>query len=105
MNLKELIIIVRPDKGLVTEEALLSQGAHFVTRQTVLGRGKEMGNIKSRSWRGTQVKSYPYLRKTMLSALVAEKDLPKIIKNVLTKNRTKKVGDGKIFVLPSGESQ
>lgn len=100
MALKELLIIVRPEKSLATEEVLLSGGALYVARQTVSGRGKEMGKTFRRSWFGFKIKSYGYLRKAMLSALVEEKNLEALLRHILQKNRTGHFGDGRIFIIP-----
>ena len=84
-----------------TEEILLSSGALYVSRQSVFGRGKEMGQRLFRSWFGRmKSQTSPYLRKTKLSALVEAKDVKKIIQKIISKNRSKQFGDGRIFVVP-----
>lgn len=101
MPLKEIVAIVRPERALDTEEILLSHGALYVARQSVFGRGKEMGQRLFRSWFGRwKSQTSPYLRKAKLSALVEAKDAPKIIRKILQKNRTRQFGDGRVFVLP-----
>lgn len=100
MGLKELLIVVRPEKSLATEETLLSGGALYVTRHTVSGRGKEMGLTFKRTWFGFKTNSYSYLRKAMLSAIVEEKNLKNLLHKIIQKNRTGQYGDGRIFVLP-----
>lgn len=105
MALKELLMIVRHDKSLDTEQTLLSYGAEFVIRQTVSGRGKEMGKTFMPSWFGLRAKNYGYLRKAMLSAWVAEERVTEIIKKVIHQNQTGRYGDGRIFILKNmGES-
>jgi len=101
MALKEILAIVRPELALATEEILLSSGAHYVSRQSVFGRGKEMGQQIFRSWFGLKSKSSTYLRKAKLSALIEEKEIPKVIQKIIRKNRTQRFGDGRIFVLPA----
>lgn len=96
----EILLILRPDRALCSESILLEEGAEFVTRQTVHGRGKEMGLKLLPSWFGSRRKSSPYIRKAMLSALVPAKNLSRIIKKLVRMNRTKKFGDGKIFIMP-----
>ena len=101
MALKEVIAIVRPEKALETEEALFKSGALFVSRHSVFGRGKEMGQQFFRSWFRLKSRSSSYLRKTKFSALVEEKELPQLIQALIKKNRSKTFGDGRIFVLPA----
>ena len=101
MPLKEILAIVRPERALETEEILLSNGALYVSRQSVFGRGKEMGQRMLRRWFGPpKSQTSPYLRKTKLSALVEAKDALKIVRKIIEKNRTKHYGDGRIFILP-----
>lgn len=101
MALKEILAIVRPERALETEEILLANGALYVARQSVFGRGKEMGQRLFRGWFGRlKSKTSSYLRKAKLSALVEARDAPKIIRKIIEKNRTSKYGDGRIFVLP-----
>ena len=101
MPLKEVIAIVRPEKALETEELLFKNGAHFVSRNSVFGRGKEMGLQFFRAWFRLKSRSSSYLRKTKFSALVEEKDVPRLIRKLIEKNRSKTFGDGRIFVLPA----
>ncbi len=100
MGLKELLLIIRPENALASEEILLRHGADYVIRQTVSGRGKEMGQKLFRSWLMTNRKSSPYIRKAMLSALLDEKLIPRVLAKLLMKNQTGKIGDGRVFVLP-----
>ncbi len=101
MALKEILAIVRPEQALKTEEILLSHGARYVSRQSVFGRGKEMGQRFFRGWFGIKSRTSPYLRKAKLSALVEERDVAKIIRKIIQHNRTRRFGDGRIFVLPA----
>jgi nitrogen regulatory protein PII len=100
MPLKEILAIVRPELALETEAILISHGAEYVSRQSVFGRGKEMGQRLFRSWFVLKSKTSPYLRKTKLSALVEAKQIPKIVDKIIAKNRSKRYGDGRIFILP-----
>jgi nitrogen regulatory protein PII 2 len=101
VNVKELLIILRPEKALATEEILLSHGAIYVARHSVSGRGKEVGQTLKHTWLGIKSKSYASIRKSMISALIEEKALKKILPKLIEKNRTNQFGDGRIFVLPS----
>lgn len=98
---KEVIIISRPERAKDTEAALLGEGAAYLTRQSVTGRGKEMGLTLIPTWFGIKPRSSPFLRKVLLTAMVPKKKIPNLVKAVLAKNRTGKFGDGKIFILPA----
>lgn len=98
--LKEILLIVRPEKARETEAILLNLGAEYVLRQSVTGRGKEMGVRVFSTWFGEKRRSFPYLRKVMISALVAENILPRLLREVSKKNKTGRYGDGRAFILP-----
>ncbi len=95
------MIIVRPEKALVAESVLWDGGADYVTRQSVTGRGKEMGVTFIRAWLGWRRKSYPFLRKTLLTALIPEKNVSALTRKLIKQTSTGRYGDGKIFLLPT----
>jgi Nitrogen regulatory protein PII len=99
MPLKELLLIVRHEKSLATEQALLSAGAHYVTRQTVSGRGKEMGKTLLPTWFGLKTKNYGYLRKSMVSAWVPQEKITQVLDRIVQENQTGRYGDGRVFIL------
>ena len=101
MGLKEVVIVVRPEKAIITEQILLEGGADYVLRHKVEGRGKEMGQVPTKSWFGLSVKTqtYAFFHKTLLSAWIDEVKIPAIIDEIVHENQSHHYGDGRIFIL------
>lgn len=98
---KEMIVIVRPEKAMDAEKVLMEGGAEYVTRQSVTGRGKEMGITFIRAWLGWRRKAFPYMRKTLLAALVPSAKVSSLTRQLVKQTATGKHGDGKIFIMPT----
>jgi nitrogen regulatory protein PII len=101
--MKELIIIVRPQKAFPTKNALAAAGFFMLHNYSVFGRGKKpvRARIAHNSKAEKKEVHLPdFNAKVLLSIFALAKDVQKIQDIVLKVNRTGSPGDGKIFVLP-----
>ncbi len=103
--MKEVIAIIRMNKIQKTKNALLGIDFPSMTVNKVLGRGKQRGlqvpqsEIKPEDpkWEGNRMR---YIPKRMLSVIVDDKQVDKIVKTIIRVNRTGEIGDGRIFICP-----
>jgi nitrogen regulatory protein PII len=69
-EMKEILAVIRPEKGREAMRAALEAGAQGVTQHRVLGRGKQAGlRYASAAGNGTVVMGY--LPKRLVSCVVA----------------------------------
>ena len=109
--MKEVCAIIRPNKMLATKKALNAAGFPGITACKVLGRGKQKGLagevgfqispelLEEAEKRG----GMRYVPKRMISVVVNDEDLSKVIDIIIAVNQSGKHGDGRIFVLPIQE--
>ena len=103
--MKEIIAIIQMNKIQKVMNALAGIDCSSATVNKVLGRGKQRGlqlldsKIKPEGaeWKGNRMK---YIPKRMISIVVDDKDVGRIIKTIIKVGRTGKIGDGRIFVCP-----
>ncbi len=120
--MKEITVIIRRDKLPETKKALDDLGYPSITIQSVEGRGKQKGamcaemDTEMPDSYCTAVKLKPtpstyaldhtlpkialFVPKRLLTIVVPDDVVTKIIKSIIKVNRTGKAGDGKIFVSP-----
>jgi nitrogen regulatory protein PII 2 len=107
--MKQIIAIIRINKVNATKSALIDAGIPAFTVRRVLGRGK--GNVDFRVIQGAeqgQPEAIARLKddgpmlipKRMMTFVVEDESVPKVISAVIGANKTGQKGDGKIFVLP-----
>ena len=110
--MKEVMAIVRMNKINQTKRALAAAGISSMHARECLGRGKglvdldllkgaEQGYEEAIAQLGNSQRLIP---KRMISVVVPEKLVKKVVSTVIEVNQTGKAGDGKIFVLPVDES-
>ena len=119
--MKEIIAVVRMNKVGVTKKALIEVGAAGFTASKVMGRGKLVEDksiiaerrktllaLAQKDDQVTDKMITEFLDGTRLfprrlfNVLAHDEDVPKIIAAIIKANQTEyKVGDGKIFVLPT----
>lgn len=119
--MKEIIAVVRMNKVGATKKALIKVGAAGFTATKVMGRGKLVEDksiiterrktllaLAQKNDQATEKLITEFLDGTrlfprrMFNVLAHDEDVPKIIKAIINANKTEyKVGDGKIFVLPT----
>ncbi len=120
--MKEIMAIIRRDKLPETKQALEELGYPSMTIQSVDGRGKQKGAMcaemdsempdsfcaavkltptpSSYALEHTLPKIALYVPKRMLTIVVPDDVVSKVVKSMIRVNQTGKHGDGKIFVLP-----
>ncbi|HPM34970.1 MAG TPA: P-II family nitrogen regulator [Spirochaetota bacterium] len=106
--MKEVMAIVRMNKINQTKRALSEAGISSMHAKDCLGRGKglvdfnvlhgaEQGYEEAISQLGSTQRLIP---KRMISVVVPNKLVKKVVETVISVNQTGKSGDGKIFVMP-----
>jgi len=109
--MKEVIAIVRPNKVAKTVKALEAVGFPALTVIKCFGRGKQKGYLSASipsteeaekileegEKQGLYMK---YIPKRLISIVVDDADVPLVVGIIMKVNRTGKIGDGRIFVLP-----
>lgn len=108
--MKEVLAIIRMNMVSLTKEALLRDGFPSVTCNKVLGRGKkevsfsviEEAFLEDSSLTKNQAEEvseiHRLIPKRMLTILVKDEDVDKVVKIIINVNKTGNPGDGKIFV-------
>lgn len=125
--MKEITAIIRRDKLPETKKVLEELGYPSLSIQSVDGRGKQKGMVCDNDLDPelpekfcTSVKLTPtpstyalehtlpkvalFVPKRMLTMVVPDDLVTKIVKSIVNVNRTGKTGDGKIFVCPIDEA-
>ncbi|MDR3708280.1 MAG: P-II family nitrogen regulator [Capsulimonadaceae bacterium] len=110
--MKEVLAVIRMNMMNQTKKALADAGIASFTAQFVQGRGK--GNVDFRLLRGaeegyeeaiTQLGYGPKLiPKRLLTIVVPDQQVAKVVDTIVSANKTGRPGDGKIFVLPVTDS-
>ncbi len=110
--MKEVIAVIRMHKINDTKRALSAAGISSMNAKECLGRGKglvdfkvlqgaELGYEEAISQLGQSQRLVP---KRMLSFVVPDKLVSRVVSTIIEVNKTGKSGDGKIFVMPILES-
>jgi nitrogen regulatory protein PII 2 len=106
--MKEVMAVVRMNMMNKTKRALTEAGVSSMHARECLGRGKglvdfnvlrgaEQGYEEAISQLGNSQRLVP---KRMISMIVADEFVDKIVSVLIETNKTGKSGDGKIFVMP-----
>jgi len=120
--MKEIMAIIRRDKLPDTKRVLEELGYPSLTIQSVDGRGKQKGAMcaemdsempdsycttvklkptpSSYALEHTLPKVALYVPKRLLTIIVPDDVVSKVVKEIIRANQTGKRGDGKIFVCP-----
>ncbi len=120
--MKEITAIIRRDKLPETKQVLEELGYPSLTIQSVEGRGKQKGAMcaemdsempdsfctavkltptpSSYAIEHTLPKVALYVPKRMLTIVVPDDVVTKVVKSIIKANQTGKRGDGKIFISP-----
>ncbi len=107
--MKEVIAIIRRHNLQETKAVLLGIGVPAITMVSVEGRGKQKGlpgwnyeldpALMGLEEKNTGV-SMSFIPKRMISTVVEDEDVPKVVETIIRTNQTGHIGDGKIFVCP-----
>lgn len=110
--MKEVMAIIRMDMINKTKDALLKEGFAALNCRKVLGRGRKKvdfsfiegilsdGQISSPAVAETVSEGHRLIPKRMLSLVVKDEDVAKVVDIIIQANSKGKPGDGKIFVMP-----
>ncbi|MHB9095829.1 MAG: P-II family nitrogen regulator [Eubacteriales bacterium] len=107
--MKEIIAIIRMNKVGLTRKALADAGFCRLTATKVMGRGKLLKDLTLLEKAGedtrdmlleSMLKGGRLIPKRMLTILVNDQDVPKVVETIISANKEGHIGDGKIFVLP-----
>jgi nitrogen regulatory protein PII 2 len=120
--MKEIMAVIRRDKLPDTKRVLEELGYPSLTIQSVDGRGKQRGAMcaemdsempdsfctavklkptpSSYALEHTLPKIALYVPKRLLTIVVPDDVVTKVVKEIIKANKTGKPGDGKIFVCP-----
>jgi nitrogen regulatory protein PII 2 len=105
--MKEIIAIIRPKKVSPTRNALELIGFPSMTAIAVIGRGLQRGIAGEINIECPPELLVPnnkggmrYIPKRLLSIVVQDSDVDKVVKTIIDVNQTAQIGDGKIFVCP-----
>ena len=106
--MKELMVIIRPNKISKTKDALEALGYPAMTAQYVFGRGKQRGlSGEVKLGHGGESAAYQgnggemkYIPKRFLNVVVHDEDVDSVVQAIIGVNQTGQIGDGRIFVLP-----
>lgn len=98
--MKEIIAIIRPNKGKETKERLSENGFYAYSSMRVFGRGKERGLRYAKKVDGKEeIGGMRFLPKRLFYIMAEDDDAERIVEIIMKANRTGQYGDGKIFVI------
>jgi len=107
--MKEVIAIIRRHNLQDTKAGLLGIGVPALTMVSVEGRGKQKGHpgwnyeldpaLMDMEEKNTGV-CLRFIPKRMISTVVEDDDVPKVVETIIRTNQSGHIGDGKIFVCP-----
>lgn len=110
--MKEVMSIIRMNMINQTKQALLSEGFPSMNCRKVFGRGKKkvdfslIGNIVSGIQEAPPVlaesitEGHRLIPKRLISLVVKDEDVKKVVDIIIEVNSKGNPGDGKIFVMP-----
>lgn len=110
--MKEVMAIIRMNMMNKTKKALSDAGIYSMTAKEVLGRGKGLVDLKllEGAEEGYEEaiaqlgQSQRLIPKRLLVVVVPDKLVQSAVTTIIGVNQTGKSGDGKIFVMPVGDS-
>ena len=102
--LKEVIAIIRPARWQQTKARMQRLRLPAFTHHRVLGRGRERGLRYLPRDRAAHGAGIRYLPKRLISWVVEGTQVEPLVQAIIEVNRTGRLGDGKVFVLPVEEA-
>lgn len=101
MKLKKLEAIIKPFKLAEVKEAFSDLGIEGMTVTEVKGFGRQKGHTEI--YRGSEY-TVDFVPKVKIEAVLVEGMVESAISAVINAAKTRKIGDGKIFVYPIEEA-
>lgn len=114
--MKEVLSIIRMNKMNETKQALSEAGFPSVTCRKVQGRGKKKAEFElvqdivgeavsgSKETVESLSESHRLIAKRLLTVVVQDDEVDKLVRIIIETNQTGNMGDGKIFVMPVEET-
>jgi nitrogen regulatory protein PII len=99
--LKLIKSIIRPNKVDEVREALEKIGASGLTITEVRGHGKQKGHTAI--YRGKEY-NVSLLPKMQIEVVVSDSMADDVVKAIVESAKTGEIGDGRVFVLPVGQT-
>jgi nitrogen regulatory protein PII 2 len=105
--MKEITAIIRPKKVGATRTALENLGFPSQTALAVLGRGRQRGiagevgiDLPIEPQTPGRSGGMKYVPKRMLTLVVPDDKVERVVSVIIGVNQTAQIGDGKIFISP-----
>lgn len=102
--LKEVLAIIRPERWHQTKIRLQRLRLLACTHHRVLGRGRERGLRYLPRQQAANHAGMRYLPKRLISWVVEDAQVEAVVNAIIEVNRTGRMGDGRIFILPVEEA-
>ena len=99
--MKKVEAIIKPFKLDEVKEALQEAGLQGITVTEAKGFGRQKGHTEL--YRGAEY-VVDFLPKVKIEVVVADHLADKVVSTIVGAAKTGSIGDGKVFVLPMGES-
>jgi nitrogen regulatory protein PII len=99
--MKLIKAIIRPDKVDMVKDAVSRLAVSGMTVTEVRGHGKQKGHTAI--YRGQEY-NVSLLPKMEVEMVVADEVVDEVVRAVIQAARTGEIGDGRVFVLPMGQS-
>ena len=99
--MKKVEAIIKPFKLDDVKEALTGIGIVCMTVTEVRGFGRQKGHTEL--YRGSEY-TIDFLPKVKVEIVVPDRLVDKVVATIVASAKTGSIGDGKVFVLPVGES-
>jgi nitrogen regulatory protein PII len=96
--MKYVLIVVKPFRAEAVLQAVAEMGVDACTVREAKGYGRQKGYLDR--YRGGEF-STAYLPKVEIALWVAEDRYPELVERVAKAARTGRIGDGKVFVIPT----
>ena len=99
--MKKIEAVIRHYKLDEVKAGLTEAGIHGMTVTEVRGFGRQKGHTEL--YRGSEY-TVDFLPKVKIEVVVADHVVDKVVSTIVGAAKTGSIGDGKVFVLPIGES-
>jgi len=99
--MKKVEAVIKPFKLDDVKEALTSLGIVGMTVTEVRGFGRQKGHTEL--YRGSEY-TIDFLPKVKVEVVVPDDLVEKVVATIVSSAKTGSIGDGKVFVLPIGDS-
>jgi nitrogen regulatory protein P-II 1 len=99
--MKKVEAVIKPFKLDDVKEALTDLGIVGMTVTEVRGFGRQKGHTEL--YRGSEY-TIDFLPKVKVEVVVPDNMVERVVSTIVASAKTGSIGDGKVFVLPIGES-